>query len=299
MVPSTTSSAYGLSGYFSTLPSSITQYLQDLYGPYSQWGSYSTASSSTSQWSSSSSYSSTSSSSSQWSSYFGSGGGLRRRLSSSPSYGSSSVSLGDLCLVGLGGHDMPMVVLGSPFLRSFYSAYDISANRVGLAPATSSRQGPICDADSAFRVPDYPSLATPTQTESTASQATPAPTNLGGTRTHTSTPTTVPSATASAADSLGSSGRAEAPSAGASSKDKSKVGRTKVAAIVALLLCAVAAAAGAAVCFRRRQTKRAFVGVQLQTFAKFEDIKEEEDANDALPWNTEFGSSNLGSGAVI
>ncbi|CBJ33882.1 expressed unknown protein [Ectocarpus siliculosus] len=56
-----------------------------------------------------------------------------------------------MCIFGMIGADMTDTwVLGDPFLRSFYTAYNVQTQTVGIARATGSRTGEACEADAAL-----------------------------------------------------------------------------------------------------------------------------------------------------
>ncbi|CAN0224390.1 unnamed protein product, partial [Hapterophycus canaliculatus] len=62
-----------------------------------------------------------------------------------------------LCLFGMAGQDLVDTwVLGDPFLRNFYTAYNVFDKTVGIAPATSKRAGDECKEDAALGSPTSP-----------------------------------------------------------------------------------------------------------------------------------------------
>ncbi|CAM9937283.1 unnamed protein product [Ectocarpus fasciculatus] len=66
-----------------------------------------------------------------------------------------------MCIFGMVGADLTDTwVLGDPFLRTFYTAYNVQTQTVGLAKATGSRTGEACAADAALDS-SAPSTAVP------------------------------------------------------------------------------------------------------------------------------------------
>ncbi|CAB1111798.1 unnamed protein product [Ectocarpus sp. CCAP 1310/34] len=56
-----------------------------------------------------------------------------------------------MCIFGMIGADLTDTwVLGDPFLRTFYTAYNVQTQTVGIARATGSRTGEACEADAAL-----------------------------------------------------------------------------------------------------------------------------------------------------
>ncbi|CAM9301589.1 unnamed protein product [Pylaiella littoralis] len=62
----------------------------------------------------------------------------------------SSTSTDPWCLFGMLGHEENMWILGDSFLRSFYAAYNVQDDTIGLAKATAQRTGDACEADAAI-----------------------------------------------------------------------------------------------------------------------------------------------------
>ncbi|CAN0203777.1 unnamed protein product [Scytosiphon promiscuus] len=86
-------------------------------------------------------------------------------VSSAESYSYTSSVSNPGCLFGMMGHNENMWILGDSFLRTFYTAYNVEDETVGLARATNLRTGDECPADAPISATGAPVAAGPDDEE--------------------------------------------------------------------------------------------------------------------------------------